>query len=404
MGAQLCKCDGSGQTEDVLTKETDVVKQVVGTDFGDHARCPVCEKTFRPKTGTSIDALAQHVKKTDDPLHQILAERMARGKTLPCLVCAENFANAGDMLQHLSKQHAPEAVMMELLKLDEQRELSRAMGEDVSPASQRDSPASKAGQQRREAARAIYAAAQAGDTNGVSRLIDAWGARGGEASSSAQELLDTPLDDGYTALMASSQAGHASVVSLLLDRKANIHVKNAYGQAAIHFATVEGRSAVVGELIRREETCQELIHMEYQGDRPLLLAVQSQSLEAVRMLVTAKASTDVDWGTKKTPLSLAISQESEGICAVLAPHSSPFWTNAANESALYLAVVGEERPNKAIVQILAKQPGVDLKKRFHVRGKPGSKAETLFILARRAGHKELMPLLVPSSGACCVIS
>ena len=56
-------------------------------------------------------------------------------------------------------------------------------------------------------------------------------------------------EDGRTALMAASEAGHIEIVNLLLQAGANTDVADVHGHTALMFASVHGHVEVVGLLL-----------------------------------------------------------------------------------------------------------------------------------------------------------
>ena len=68
----------------------------------------------------------------------------------------------------------------------------------------------------------------------------------------APASADTEAEEGWTALMLASEAGHPNVVELLLAHGATVDAKTADGDTALSLANDNGHSAVA-ELLSRAE-------------------------------------------------------------------------------------------------------------------------------------------------------
>ena len=67
-------------------------------------------------------------------------------------------------------------------------------------------------------------------------------------------LFLDPSIDGQTPLMAAAQYGHTDIVRFLLDKGADAHAKDAYGQTAVDTAAKHGHKLAVELLARRRGT------------------------------------------------------------------------------------------------------------------------------------------------------
>ena len=64
----------------------------------------------------------------------------------------------------------------------------------------------------------------------------------------ATEVKARDLQDGRTALIVASAAGHSDMVSLLLHRGADVNTRDKGGRTALTWASVNGHTRVVNML------------------------------------------------------------------------------------------------------------------------------------------------------------
>jgi len=107
---------------------------------------------------------------------------------------------------------------------------------------------------------------------------------------------------GETALAVAAYNGHADVLDLLLAKGAD--PVNHQGWSALHYAAMQGHDKVLQSLISRGAPVDALAP---NGATALMLAARSRSIEAVRVLLRARADarlrgrdgeTAVDWALK----------------------------------------------------------------------------------------------------------
>lgn len=124
-------------------------------------------------------------------------------------------------------------------------------------------------------AQGLYAAAKVGDVEAVSYLLE-------QGADPNQQH-----DDGYTALMTASEAGHEHMVEVLMSApSADVNARNSYGQTALHFAAQNGRTLVVQALLKSPNIDVETMSS---GRTPAEVARGARFHEVADMLATAAA-------------------------------------------------------------------------------------------------------------------
>ena len=125
-----------------------------------------------------------------------------------------------------------------------------------------------------------------------------------------QELLDRGANvnvknaHGETALMRSAGMGHWAVVKLLLDRGADVNVKDRRGDTALLLASSGRRPEIVKLLL--DKGAQANVKDKF-GSTPLMMA---QDLETFKMLL--KRGSDINAKTTDSPPSDHAPQDGEG--------------------------------------------------------------------------------------------
>jgi hypothetical protein len=122
----------------------------------------------------------------------------------------------------------------------------------------------------------IFRAVSGGDVNEVARLLD--------AEPHLMEARD-PDSNHYTPLMTAAGRAHVGLVTLLLERGADVNVGSEYGTTALHEAAAKGHEEVVSILLShgadpgREDNT---------GTTPLLIASGRGHLGVVRQLLQVR--------------------------------------------------------------------------------------------------------------------
>jgi hypothetical protein len=174
------------------------------------ASCPGCSKVFRPRTMTENacwDSVAAHISEisrqgchSHRAIHSALYKR-----PFGCPGCPDIFGSKIEALQHLA------------CTIDDNHSRFKIRQEDgvIIRAQRQTRPSAPAPRLASE----LYSAAKSGDIDSVRTLLGLGlnPNHGGE--------------DGFTPLMTAAEAGHAGVVTLLVQHsQCQINRKNSYGQ------------------------------------------------------------------------------------------------------------------------------------------------------------------------------
>jgi len=215
----------------------------------------------------------------------------------------------------------------------------------------------------------------------------------------ANELLNSRYDDGYTVIITAAEAGHESVVSLVLQKRADPMLSNSYGQNALHMATLHGRSAVVDAILQNsdDEVVSNLVRAEMQGVISLTLAARHGHDKIVSSLLAAKS--DLYHGDDQAPLMVAVAAGLKDTVALLAPLYRPDWRDSKGRTPLYAAMTAPSL-SEPVVRVLAEtadKKALREKYPFADDGEPVTLAE----IARRASREDLVKILTPKPAPRC---
>ncbi|CAN0878707.1 Poly [ADP-ribose] polymerase tankyrase-1 [Linum grandiflorum] len=140
-------------------------------------------------------------------------------------------------------------------------------------------------------------------------------ARSGDAEALAQTLddndgsIDEPLEDGDTALHLACLYGYLSCVRILLERGANIEVKDEDGAIPLHDACAGGYTEIVQLLLNHANDADAVKRMletiDDEGDTPLHHASRGEHAAIVNLLLASGASVTRTNSYGKTPSELA---------------------------------------------------------------------------------------------------
>ena len=132
-----------------------------------------------------------------------------------------------------------------------------------------------------------FAAPAAQDPN--QRLLD-WAVAGQAVairellSESEAIVVDSTDETGWTALMMAVNAGHETVVRLLLDAGASVHLKNDAQDTALHLAARRGRTEAARLLL---EANADFLARDADGRTPLFHAIEGRRAEIIELLHAA---------------------------------------------------------------------------------------------------------------------
>jgi len=134
-------------------------------------------------------------------------------------------------------------------------------------------------------------------------------------SGTGQLELDAADEAGWTALMHAADAGHGTVVRLLLDAGASVNLKNGVQETALHLAARQGRTEVARLLLNAGA---DFAARDADGRTPLFLAIERGRAGIIELLHSAALVSS----SQQVPVR-AFSQEGETVPPVLIQ-----WTNA----------------------------------------------------------------------------
>ncbi|KAF2616001.1 hypothetical protein F2Q70_00009740 [Brassica cretica] len=121
--------------------------------------------------------------------------------------------------------------------------------------------------------------------------------------------VDEPLEDNDTALHLACLYGHLPCVQLLLERGANMEVKDEDEAIPLHDACAGGYLEIVELLFSRAsgpECVKRMIEtIDVEGDTPLHHAARGEHVNVIRLLLSSGASPTIKNSYGKTPGELA---------------------------------------------------------------------------------------------------
>ncbi|KAF3793490.1 BRCA1-associated RING domain protein 1 [Nymphaea thermarum] len=131
----------------------------------------------------------------------------------------------------------------------------------------------------------IATAAESGDVEGLRAALENWNGS-----------IDDAVEDGDSALHLVCLYGHLPCVQLLLERRANLEVKDEDGAIPLHDACAGGFTEIVQLLVNSAGNSDAVKRMlntvDAEGDTPLHHAARGEHLDVVRYLLSVGASYD----------------------------------------------------------------------------------------------------------------
>ena len=144
--------------------------------------------------------------------------------------------------------------------------------------------------------------------------------------------VDAQDGDGDTPLHLAAEAGHAVIVSLLIQATASLNVKNnTYGDTPLHSAAFNGRAAIVDALIAAGAGVNE---QNNEDQTPLHFGIYSHNAGIVDALIAARASVNVKNSDGQTPLWWAVNLRSSAAIIAALIEAGAYWGDAPCESGL----------------------------------------------------------------------
>ncbi|MHC9538438.1 MAG: ankyrin repeat domain-containing protein [Vulcanimicrobiota bacterium] len=137
------------------------------------------------------------------------------------------------------------------------------------------------------------------------------------------------LENRDTSVPATESIRHREISALLLQRGAQIHAKDTFGQTPLHIAAYVGNATLVELLLKKDAHTGSV---DKNGRNPLHLAAWGNHLKVVEMLLAAGASADHRDSAGFTPLHLAVTKREDTSNAVRALISHGADVNARERS------------------------------------------------------------------------
>jgi ankyrin repeat protein len=112
---------------------------------------------------------------------------------------------------------------------------------------------------------------------------------------------------GVTPLMLAASKGHINVVQILIDRQANLQLRDCFERDALCLACIKGHLEVVRVLIQAGVSVNQ---RDIEGDTPLLMALSNQHKKLAQSLIESGADVNTQNNDGRTPLMTAAEYKS----------------------------------------------------------------------------------------------
>jgi ankyrin repeat protein len=211
----------------------------------------------------------------------------------------------------------------------------------------------------------LLAAAHTGSAEKVKFLLD----KGAEVNA-----VDRA---GLNALAEAAATGDITVLRLLLAKGADVRVKQAGRFIDVRRVNTE----IMTEVVRRAER-------RSLGITPLMFAVNSGNLEAVRLMLEFALDVNAETAASLTPLMLAAPKGNPEMIKLLLEHHATVNTRDERGLTPLMLAAGAESRNAEVVRLLIAQ-GADLAAR-------DNNGQTALAWARKLGETPVVRLLVES--------
>ncbi|XP_078173399.1 ankyrin repeat family protein [Carex rostrata] len=147
--------------------------------------------------------------------------------------------------------------------------------------------------------RPLVDSAQSGDLDSLRTALDNY-----------DGTIDDPVEDGDTVLHLACLYGHLACVEYILQRGANLEIKDEEGAIPLHDACAGGFTEIVSYILNFASNNPECITrmlntVDVEGDTPLHHAARGEQMEVVKILLEAGASPNKTNAYGQTPAELA---------------------------------------------------------------------------------------------------
>uniref|UniRef100_A0A0E0FV94 MSP domain-containing protein n=1 Tax=Oryza nivara TaxID=4536 RepID=A0A0E0FV94_ORYNI len=180
------------------------------------------------------------------------------------------------------------------------------------------------GARDREGRTALHVAAAAGEAEAAAALVD-MGADAAATDARGRTPLDVAREKGYQEVvdvlerwelvMTAARRGDLQSLESLLSKRAGVRGRDQYGLTALHLAAIKGHCDVIALLAG--SGCMDIECEDVEGHRPLHLAVEGGSAEAVELLLDMGAEVHAASRRGATPLQMAVTMGYEAIALLL---------------------------------------------------------------------------------------
>lgn len=162
---------------------------------------------------------------------------------------------------------------------------------------------------------------------------------------------NTPDKGGHTALMIASRLGHENLVTLLVDRKADLTLRSPQGDTALMMASLKGHVGVARILVERG------VPIRHDGWAPLHYAAFEGRDEMVRYLLDKGADKDAIAPNGYSALMLAARGGHTDSARILLQVDADFRI-ASSDGATALRIA-QARNDKVLVELIRRAGAVD---------------------------------------------
>jgi len=226
----------------------------------------------------------------------------------------------------------------------------------------------------------IHIAAYNGNSGVVRLLCQEYGV---DVNYSTSETLEDEPKKGITALEWAARKGHAEVVKVLLDNKADVNVSRTDGVTPLWIAAQEGHLEVVKLLLHNKADVNANRHTD--GVTPLLMPAQEGHTDVVKLLLDNKADVNASQHNGVTPLYTAACAGHTDVVKLLLDNKAD--VNASKRCGATPLYIAACKGHIEVVKLL-------LANKANVNARHGGRfGDKPIDAARRNHHSEIVKLL-----------